>query len=332
MGGSSAKRAHFASVKLHRNRPEPWPFVAKGTEKDRNIVNYVETLRKELEGMGIAFVQILPSLVIALAILLITWIVARSAIRIADRITGRTSLRNDLKQLLDTLVRLFIWIVGALTALTVAIPSFTPAGAFASLGVGALAIGFAFQDIFENFLAGVLIMLRDKMNIGDAVVCGSISGKVEKITLRETHIRQFSGELTVVPNSMLFKNPVDILTDQHLRRNDIVVGVSYDTDLDQAQSVIQSAVESVEAVDKDKGVVVFAQEFNSSSVDFLVQWWTDTVAQDLRLTKSQIVMAVKSALDTAGIEIPFPYVTNTFKEPLPLERARAPEPVNENVA
>jgi len=289
-------------------------------------VNYVAILQDELEAMGKAFVQALPSLIIALVVLFATWVVARIAVSAVSRLTGRTTLRDDLKQLIDTLIRLVVWIFGVLIALTVAIPSFTPAGAFASLGVGALAIGFAFQDIFENFLAGVLIMLREKMNIGDTIECEGLLGKVEKITLRETHIRQFSGELTVVPNSMLFKNPVEIYTDQPLRRFDIVVGVSYDTDLSKAQPVIQSAVESIEAVDKEKGVVVFAQEFNSSSVDFLVQWWTNTVDQDLRQTKSEIVFAVKAALDDAGIEIPFPYVTNTFKEPLPVQKA--PEAAN----
>lgn len=289
-------------------------------------MNYVAILQDELEAMGKAFVQALPSLIIALVVLFATWVVARIAVSAVSRLTGRTNLRDDLKQLIDTLIRLVVWIFGVLIALTVAIPSFTPAGAFASLGVGALAIGFAFQDIFENFLAGVLIMLREKMNIGDTIECEGLLGKVEKITLRETHIRQFSGELTVVPNSMLFKNPVEIYTDQPLRRFDIVVGVSYDTDLSKAQPVIQSAVESIEAVDKEKGVVVFAQEFNSSSVDFLVQWWTNTVDQDLRQTKSEIVFAVKAALDEAGIEIPFPYVTNTFKEPLPVQKA--PEAAN----
>ena len=289
-------------------------------------MNYVAILQDELEAMGKAFVQALPSLIIALVVLFATWVVARIAVSAVSRLTGRTTLRDDLKQLIDTLIRLVVWIFGVLIALTVAIPSFPPAGAFASLGVGALAIGFAFQDIFENFLAGVLIMLREKMNIGDTIECEGLLGKVEKITLRETHIRQFSGELTVVPNSMLFKNPVEIYTDQPLRRFDIVVGVSYDTDLSKAQPVIQSAVESIEAVDKEKGVVVFAQEFNSSSVDFLVQWWTNTVDQDLRQTKSEIVFAVKAALDDAGIEIPFPYVTNTFKEPLPVQKA--PEAAN----
>ena len=284
-------------------------------------MDYVTTLQKQLEAMGKAFVQALPTLAIALVIILMTFVVARFAVKIADKISGRSAIRPDLKQLLDTLVRLAIWTIGLLIALTVAVPSFTPAGAFASLGVGALAIGFAFQDIFENFLAGVLIMLRDKMNISDVIECEGIIGRVEKITLRETHIRQLSNELTVVPNSMLFKNPVKILTDATIRRNEIVVGVSYDTDLEQAEKVILGAVEALEHINKDKPILVVAQEFNASSVDFLVQWWADSAPHDLRITKSDVVKAVKRALDDAGIEIPFPYVTNTFKEPLPLERA-----------
>ncbi|MEJ2459351.1 MAG: mechanosensitive ion channel [Novosphingobium sp.] len=242
-----------------------------------------------------ACVQALPALVIALAIIVATWALARMMARIVRRITAHAQLRDDLQQLSATLVRLLVWICGVLIAFTVAIPSFTPAGAFASLGVGALAIGFAFQDIFENFLAGVLIMLRDKMNIGDAVTCSGISGKVEKITLRETHVRQFSGE----------------------------PGVSYDTDLAHAQQVIEQALLTVDAIDKDKGTVVFAQEFNASSVDFLVQWWSDSAAQDLRLTKSQVIFAIKQALDDAGIEIPFPYVTHTFKEAVSFQPAAA---------
>ncbi|MEW9856866.1 mechanosensitive ion channel family protein [Novosphingobium sp. M1R2S20] len=286
-------------------------------------VNYVQALRDQIEDMLRSFIQTLPQLLIALGVVAITWLVAKFAVRIADRITGRTRVREDLKQLLDTLVRLAIWVFGLLIALTVAVPSFTPAGAFAGLGVGALAIGFAFQDIFENFLAGVLIMLREKMRIGDIIEVEGIMGRVEKITLRETHIRQLSNELTIVPNSLLFKNPVKILTDDTVRRNEIVVGVSYDTDLEQARQLIQSTVEGLEHINHDKPVLVFAQEFNSSSIDFLVQWWAQSAPRDLRLTKSEVVIAIKKALDGAGIEIPFPYVTHTFKEPLQIGRTPA---------
>ncbi|MCB2048770.1 MAG: mechanosensitive ion channel family protein [Novosphingobium sp.] len=286
-------------------------------------MNYIETLNKQLQAMATGMVQMLPTLAIALLVLLLTWMLARSAVRIADMITRRTSLRQDLKLLIDTLVKLGIWLVGTVIALTIAIPSFTLGGAVAGLGVGALAIGFAFQDIFENFLAGVLLMLRDKMNVGDVIEFEGMTGRVEKTTLRETHIRQLSNELTVVPNSMLFKNPVKILTDETIRRNEIVVGVSYDADLVHARDVILKAVETVQEVNTERPIVAYAQEFNASSIDFLVQWWANSAPRDLRETKSEVVIAIKKALDAEGIEIPFPQLTMSYKDDAPSNDAES---------
>lgn len=285
-------------------------------------MQYIHTLQTQLLSMAHGFVAMLPQLGLALVVLLLTWLVARFAVRIADALTGRSRLRPDLQKLVETLVRVSIWVVGLLLAAAVAIPGFTPAGIIAGLGIGALAIGFAFQDIFENFLAGVLIMLRDKMNLGDYVEAEGASGNVEKITLRETHIRQFSGELIILPNSMIFKNPVKIYSDAPERRDAIVVGVSYDSDLERSASVIHDAVASVAALAPGRPVEVFGSEFNSSSVDFNVRWWTNTRENNILVVRHEVVLAIKAALDKAGIEIPFPYVTHTFKESLPLERPR----------
>ncbi|MEC7741158.1 MAG: mechanosensitive ion channel family protein [Pseudomonadota bacterium] len=281
-------------------------------------MNYIKTLRDQLQDMGEGFVESLPSLAIAIFIVFLTWIVARFGARISDMIVGRTELRASLKTLIDTLVKLGIWLAGLFIAAIVVMPGLTAASLLAGLGIGAVAIGFAFQDIFENFLAGVLIMLREKMLIGDVIECEGITGKVEHITLRETHVRKLSGELTVVPNSILFKNPVEILTDDSQRRHEVVVGVSYDTQLDRAAEVIRQAVEDVEDVLASKGIDIFAQEFNSSSVDFLVRWWAGSTPRDGWESKDKVVRAVKAALDEAGIEIPFPYVTHTFKETVPV--------------
>ena len=267
-------------------------------------MNYIDTLREQLQDMGEGFVASLPSIAIAIFILFITWILARFAARISDMLVGRTDLRASLKTLIDTLVKLGIWVAGIFIA--------------AVVGIGAVAIGFAFQDVFENFLAGVLIMVREKMRIGDVIECEGISGKVEHITLRETHIRKLSGELTVVPNSILFKNPVEIVTDESQRRHEVVVGVSYDTQLDHAASVIRRAVEGVDHVLASKGIDIFAQEFNSSSVDFLVRWWAGSSPRDGWESKDKVIRAIKAALDDAEIEIPFPYVTHTFKETVPV--------------
>ncbi|MBL4857971.1 MAG: mechanosensitive ion channel family protein [Erythrobacter sp.] len=270
--------------------------------------------------MSEAFVASLPSLAISLLIVLITWIIARFAVRISDMIVGRTEIRSSLKNLVDTMVRLTIWIVGLFIAAVVVMPGLTAASLLAGLGIGAVAIGFAFQDIFENFFAGILIMLREKMQIGDVIECEGITGKVEHITLRETHVRKLSGELTVVPNSILFKNPVEILTDVEQRRYDAVVGVSYDTNLDHAADIIRRAVEGVTDVLASKGVDIFAQEFNSSSVDFLVRWWAGSSPRSGRESKDKVIRAIKASLDEAGIEIPFPYVTHTFKETVPVSQ------------
>lgn len=282
-------------------------------------MNYVDTVMGQLQSMAESFFASLPNLVIALIVLIVTWLIAKFAIRIANALTGKSSLRPSLKNLIDTLVKLGIWLVGLMLAMIIMLPGFTPTSLIAGLGIGAVAIGFAFQDIFENFLAGVLIMLREKMRIGDIIECEGITGKVEHITLRETYVRKLSGEVTLVPNSILFKNPVEILTDETQRRHQVVAGVSYDTDLDHAASVIKKAVESIDGIETDKGIDIFASEFNSSSVDFTVRWWAGSKPRAMWETRDAVIRAIKRSFDDAGIEIPFPYITHTFKEPVPIK-------------
>ncbi len=295
--------------------PGDFPLGYKSQTQGHSL-NYIDTLRDQATNIWWSLVEILPNLAIAVVVLILTWIVAKFAVKIAEKVIGKTEVREDLRQLIHTLAKLLIWIGGIVLALIVAVPGFTPAGLIAGLGIGALAIGFAFQDIFENFLAGVLIMLREKMRIGDLIECEGVLGKVERITLRETYIRQLSNELTVMPNSMLFKNPVQILTDDTIRRNEVIVGVAYDTDLEKAQQAIYDAMATVEAIVTERPVVVYAQEFGGSSIDFLVQWYAQSASRDLRQTKSEAIKAIKKGLDAAGIDIPFPIQTNYFPEPL----------------
>lgn len=278
----------------------------------------LQTVLDQINAMATGAIAALPSIVIAAVILLITWLIARSASRISARLIGKTDLRPSLRNLIETLVRLGVWIAGAMIAALVVFPNFSPSGLLAGLGIGAVAIGFAFQDFFENFLAGVMIMLREKMQIGDVVKTGDIHGKVEFISLRESHIRAFSGELHVLPNSILFKEPLEVVTDLEERRFEVMIGVSYDTDLDKAGKVLLKAVESVDLVSKDKDVQVLADNFGASSVDFRVRWWAASSGTNAVMNRDQVLRSIKRGLDDAGIEIPFPYITHTFKESVPL--------------
>ena len=277
-------------------------------------------LFEQLETMWVGFVKLLPMLGIAFVVLLFTWIASRIVKFVLTKVMDKAHMRPSLQSLIFTLAKIGVWTFGTLIALTIVLPSLTPAKILAGLGLGSIAIGFAFQDIFENFLAGVMIMLRKPMRIGDFIKCEGIEGKIEQINIRDTFVRQTDGQLVLVPNSMLFKNEVFVRTDQPIRRFEIICGVAYDEDLAQSKSVIQKAVESIEGLASNKKVEVYATEFNSSSVDFRIRWWAESKPLDEHKTRDQVVMKVKKALDDAGIEIPFPYRTLTFKEDLTINK------------
>jgi len=215
----------------------------------------------------------------------------------------------------------FIWMIGVMIAISIIFPGITPASLLAVLGLGSVAVGFAFKDIFENFLAGILIMLRKKMNIGDVIECEDVKGRVEQITLRDTYLRHLSNELVLVPNAYLFKNPLKILTDAPLRRHEVEVGVAYDVDLDEAAKVIADAVAGVELVNAERPVEVFAKEFGDNSINFLVRWWAGSTPVQAHASRDKVVRGIKRALDGAGMEVPFPQRTLWFRDALSLDRS-----------
>jgi len=277
----------------------------------------VAIMMSKLREIGVGMIEIAPQMAIAISVLVFTWIISKIAQFILRRALDRAQMRPSLKTLLGNLLALAVWIAGFMLAAVIVFPNLTPASMVAGLGLGSIAIGFAFKDIFENFLAGLIILFRKEMRIGDHIEVEGEEGVVDHITIRETHIRQTDGQLVIIPNSVILKNPLTIRTDLPQRRTTIIVGVAYGEDVDESRDVIRTAVEGCDGVITDgRPVQIFAREFNSSSIDFEVTWWTDSKPVDIRSSRDQVVAAVKRALDEAGIEIPFPYRTLTFKEPL----------------
>ena len=283
--------------------------------------NLPAPLRDQLEGYATGFWAVLPQLVLSLLFILFVWAVARIVKWVLPRTLRRARMRRALVDVVMMLLTVGIWLMGTLIAVTIAFPTITPGKALTALGVGGVAIGFAFKDVFENFLAGVLLLLREPFSIDDYIDCEDIEGQVEEITIRDTHVRQTDGQLVVAPNAMFFKNPVTIRTARDVRRTTVICGVAYGEDVDRAREVIAEAVRGVDAVRDDlRDVEIFAQEFADSAINFEVTWWTGSRPIDIRVSRDKVISAVKRALDEAGIEIPFPYRTLTFKEPLPLTR------------
>lgn len=273
-----------------------------------------ETLENTVFSIVHNFIEHLPYLFAGLIILLLTWLVAYLVGKVVLKLTRH--MRQSLSELFERLSHIGIWALGLLLAAMVVFPGLTPAKALGGLGLASIAIGFAFKEIFENFFAGVLLLWKYPFEKGDFIECQSILGKVENISVRMTTIRKTNGELVVVPNSFLFKNAVNVLTDQDKRRITVMTGVAYSEDADHAVELLQQALSHCDTVDQQLPIQIFLNGFGDSSIDIEITWWTGPTPLDHRRSRSEVVSIVKRTLDDAGIEIPFPYRTMTFKEPL----------------
>ncbi|WP_218355191.1 mechanosensitive ion channel family protein [Alteromonas lipotrueiana] len=277
-----------------------------------------KTLQETVLNIWYDFVAHIPYIAVAMVVLMLTGIVSLITSKVIGNIAKRSKMRASLKELSQRIARIIVWLFGILLAAMVIFPGLTPAKALGGLGLASVAIGFAFKEIFENFFAGILLLWKYPFETGDFIECESIMGRVEKISVRMTQLRKPDGELVIVPNSFLFKNPVLVLTHEKTRRIQIMTGVAYAEDARAALPIIKEAVESCELIAKDQGVDVFLNGFGSSSIDIEVTWWADPTPLGERKSRSEVVGAIKQALDDANIEIPFPYRTLTFNEPLPV--------------
>ncbi|MEO0613058.1 MAG: mechanosensitive ion channel family protein [Pseudomonadota bacterium] len=204
----------------------------------------LDTLRSIAQG----FFERLPQLGIALLVLLAAFGVARLLRYGVTRVMNASHTRQSLIRLAKNLIGIASWIFGISIAVTIVFPSITPAKLIAGLGLTSVAIGFAFKDVFENFLAGVIILFRKKMRISDFIDCEGVRGKIEDISVRETHVRTTDGELVIVPNSYLFKNPLKVQTDKPYVRQELLVGVDYDADLQLVTKTLKEALSTCSSV------------------------------------------------------------------------------------
>lgn len=253
----------------------------------------------------------LPSFLIAFVVVLLTlWLARRLSRLAASVLQGRGRSPNAIT-VIELITRWAIIIGGALLALTIAVPSFDLANLISILGIGSVAIGFAFRDIFQNFLAGLIILLSDTFVIGDQIIVPNenLEGTVTAIDTRATTIETYDQREIIIPNSILFTNPVMVNTSTDRIRTDIEVGVAYDVDIDTASALIREAVGRVEGVLQQPPPDVLVTEFADSSVVLRARWWTDSRRNVVVRTRSNVAREIKYTLDANGVEIPFPIRT-----------------------
>ncbi|MEO8520430.1 MAG: mechanosensitive ion channel family protein [Acidobacteriota bacterium] len=254
------------------------------------------------------FIAAIPSVLVALVVFAAFFFLARLARGLVARLTeSRLGSHRNAGAAVGRLAQGFVLFLGLLVALSVALPTFKPGDVVQLLGISSVAIGFAFRDILQNFLAGILLLVTQPFRIGDQIVAGAFEGTVEDIQARATFIRTYDGRRVVIPNAILFTGTVVVNTAFEHRRMEYDVGIGYGDDVEKARAIMLEAVRSVEGVLEDPAPDVLVMDLAGSSVNLRVRWWMSPPRRaDVLDSRDQVLTRIKRELGANGIDLPFP--------------------------
>ncbi len=264
------------------------------------------TLQRWLDG----FVESLPNLAVALLVLVVfgygSRYVGRLVTRVLNRITGHASLSD----VFGTIARVATIVIGLAIALGLLALDKTVTSLLAGVGVVGLALGFAFQDIAANFMAGFIMAVKRPFEVGDLVEIGGQKGIIHRLELRATRLTTLQGLSVIIPNKDVFQNPIVNFTATQDRRMDMVVGVAYNVSLEQVRAVIIAAVAGVPGRDPARDTEVYYTEFGETAINIDLRFWLTSADEPTYLTaRSETIIALKTAFDVNDIAMPFPIRT-----------------------
>lgn len=278
-----------------------------------NINEMFQQVAAKVMGWLEGAILLAPNIAGALIALFAAWLLARLARGVVRNLLRRVSNNRQITGLLATLAYVGVLAVGTFIALGILNLDKTVTTLLAGVGVIGLALGFAFQDLAANFMAGVFMALRRPFEIDHIIETNGFIGSVEDISLRSTLLRTFQGQIVMLPNKEVFGNAITNYSLRRKRRVDVSCGVAYGDDLEQVRRVALAAVGGLEPRDPNREVELFFNEFGDSSINFTVRFWIDFAKQtDFLSAQSEAIIALKKAFDEAGITIPFPIRTLEF--------------------
>lgn len=254
-----------------------------------------------------SFWQRVPYICIAIAVFVIFWLLTKLfKFFIHKTLENRSYTRQNLVLVLNRVGSTFILFFGFLIGLVIAIPGFTPSQLIGALGIGSVAIGFAFKDIFQNLLSGILILLSEPFRIGDDIVVNGFEGNVEDIQIRATFLRSPDGRRIVIPNATVYTSAVTVNNAYQRRRCEFIVGIGYEDDMQKAKKIIMDILDRNLNVLSQPGFSVNVTALADFSINLTVRWWVNTTETTTSASISEIQELVVTAFDEKGISIPYP--------------------------
>lgn len=253
------------------------------------------------------------NLIGAIVLLIAAWFVGKLVAR-GIRRSYRHHDREDLGGVLGSMIFGLIFFAALLIAAVIVFPSVKPVTIISSLGIGSIAIGFAFKDILQNWLAGILLLVNRPYRRGDQIEVKDFEGEVEHIQSRATLIRTYDGRRVIIPNADVYTSPVTVNTAFPKRREQYEIGIGYGDKPGHAAEIFLAAIKAVEGVEADPAPEVLPWALDDSYITLRARWWTASKRTVVVHVRSRVILAIWEAAAEHGIDFPFPTRTLLFHD------------------
>lgn len=271
-----------------------------------NAKGFLEKLQQTLNNYWTGFIHLLPRIVLAIILLIVVLYLARHISKLISRQMATKAHDPLFTNLVAQITRVVLIVCGIILILQVLGLSGIAAGLLAGAGVSAFIFGFAFKDIAENFLAGIILAFNRPFSLNESIKINDYIGRVKALNFRTTHLKTFDEKDVFLPNSMVLQEVVTNLTRDGMIRLDFVVGIAYEDDIASAIDLMIRAMKQNADVYKDKEPFAVVENLNVSTVDIRAYFWTQTddYRKGVLETKGKVMKAVKEVLSDKGFTLP----------------------------
>ena len=277
--------------------------------EDLNVVDSINGAGSWLVANQALLLSYAVNIVAALAIIIVGLIIARMISNAVNRLMISRKIDATVADFLSALVRYGIIAFTLIAALgRVGVQT---ASVIAVLGAAGLAVGLALQGSLSNLAAGVLLVMFRPFRAGEYVDLGGVAGTVLSVQIFSTTMRTADGKIIVIPNGKIIAGNIINFSREPVRRNEFIIGVAYDSDIDQVKQILTDIIQSEDRILKDREITVRLHELGASSVNFIVRAWSNS--GDLQNVYWDVLERIKREFDAAGISFPYPQMDVNFK-------------------
>ncbi len=256
-----------------------------------------------LTGLG----NFLPDLLIGIAGFIVALFASKLLAEAAERAVKSHTEDGEPVVLVKRIVRWSVLVFGAIFAIGQISPDIT--AFLAGLGIAGVAVGYGIQDIARNFVAGLLLLIRQPFGEGDAVEVSDYTGKVIEINLRDTVIQTWDGKTVILANSEVFSHAITNFSTHPIRRRTVMIGLGYGQDANRAMQVFLETMQEIPGVLDTRAPMIHAEALGDSAIQLAARFWVDQRTHSLLDVHSDVVLALNEAAERYGIELPYPIQT-----------------------